>query len=190
MKFAYQRDVWAINCFTDADWAGDAGTRKSTSASSVCMGDHMCSSWSKTQTVIALSSGESEFYALSLCAARGLGFQSLLVDLGVHLKLRILTDATTGMAIASRRGLGKLRHISTHELWIQEHISRGSIQLGKIKNIFNPADIGTKYLDKRTMDDIMHNAGHEIMGGRSSHRARYSAHAPAFQSRKRPGASA
>ena len=47
------------------------------------------------------------------------------------------------------------------------HFKR-SIQLGKIKSIFNPADIGTKYLDRRTMDDIMHNAGHEIMGGRSS----------------------
>ena len=126
IKFGYQKDVWAINCFTDADWAGDVKTEKSTSAGNTCLGDHMCSSWSMTQTVIALSSGESEFSDLSLCAARSLGFQSLLADLGVILKLRILPDATTGMAIASRRGLGKLRHISTHELWIQEHISRES----------------------------------------------------------------
>ena len=96
------------------------------------MGDHIIKAWSSTQTVIALSTGEAELYALNKASAQGLGLQSLLNDLGIDLEVRVHTDATTGRAIVTRRGLGKVRHIAVNELWMQKRwpkIKSASIKL-------------------------------------------------------------
>lgn len=79
-------------------------SKKSTSGSLIAIGDHVIKSWSTTQSVVAMSTGEAEFYELIKCATMALGARSLLFDLGVHLNVRVLTDATTGKAIAPRRG--------------------------------------------------------------------------------------
>ena len=64
--------------------------------------------------------------------------KSLLKDLMVEVDLRIFTDATTGKAMAARRGLGKVRHISTNELWIQEKVQNNELSIVKIKKQFQP----------------------------------------------------
>ena len=45
----------------------------------------MIKSWSTTQSIIALSSAEAEYYAMVDASARGLGFKSLFKDLGIEL---------------------------------------------------------------------------------------------------------
>ena len=111
--YRQQSSVYSINGFTDADYAGDTVSRKSTSGGALCIGDHCVKSWATTQNVIALSSAESEYYALTKCAAQSMGLQSLMKDLGVDLSIRVMTDASAAKAIACRRGLGKVRHIAT-----------------------------------------------------------------------------
>lgn len=111
-------------------------------------GDHPIKNWSSTQSVIALSTGEAELYAIIMKASSGLGVQSILHELGIHIDLCVFTDATTGKAMPSRRGLGKVRHIAVNELWIQEHVQNKTITTKEIKNKFNPADLLTKYLSK------------------------------------------
>ena len=113
-----QKDVHAINAFGDSDFAGEIESRKSTSGGLACLGDHVVKSWSSTQTIIALSTGEAELYAINNTATTSLGLQSLLTDLGVQMDIRVFTDATTGKSIATRRGLGKVRHISVNKLWM------------------------------------------------------------------------
>ena len=107
-------------------------------------------------------------YAINRSAAAALGLQSLLVDLGVQLDIRIFTDATTGKSIATRRGLGKVRHISVNELWIQEKVSTGIITILQIKNKFNPADLLTKHLSKDEIAHIVDALGHQFTEGRNS----------------------
>ena len=104
------------------------------------MGDHIIKAWSSTQTVIALSTGEAELYALNKASAQGLGLQSLLSDLGIDLEVRVHTDATTGRAIVTRRGLGKVRHIAVHELWMQEKVAQNQISIHKIKKQVQSGD--------------------------------------------------
>ena len=166
--FKRQKDTHAINSFGDSDFAGEVETRKSTSGGLACLGDHVVKSWSSTQSIIALSTGEAELYAINRSAATALGLQSLLVDLGVQLDIRIFTDATTGKSIATRRGLGKVRHISVNELWIQEKVSTGIITIFKIKNKFNPADLLTKHLSKDEIAHIVDALGHQFTEGRNS----------------------
>ena len=165
--FRPQRDVFAINAFGDSDFAGEVDTRKSTSGGLVCLGDHVVKAWSSTQTVIALSTGEAELYALNKAAAQALGLQSLLRDLGIELDIRIHTDATTGRAIATRRGLGKVRHIAVNELWMQEKVANGMMSIHKIKNKLNLADLLTKYLSKDDINQIVDYMQHEFRDGRS-----------------------
>ena len=81
--------------------------------------------------------------------------------------IRVFTDATTGKSIATRRGLGKVRHISVNELWIQEKVSKGVISIVKIKNKFNPADLLTKHLSKDEIAQIVDALCHEFTEGRN-----------------------
>ena len=46
--------------------------------------------WSTSQSVVALSSGEAELYALNKCRASALGLQSLLGEMGVPMSLQAL----------------------------------------------------------------------------------------------------
>ena len=63
----------------DADHATDDESRRSVNCSKECLGCHLLGQEVGRQTCVALSSGESEFHALTLCAAR-LIFTKNLVD--------------------------------------------------------------------------------------------------------------
>ena len=134
----------------------------------MCIGDHTIKTWSSTQSVVALSTGEAEMYAINKTAATGMGGQSILKDLGVSLELRVFTDATTGKSLVTRRGLGKDRHIAVNELWLQSHVQNKTVTMVKIKNKFNPSDMMTKYLTKMEMQQIMEHVEHGYEEGRSA----------------------
>ena len=93
------------------------------------MGNHLVKGWSITQGVIALSSGESEFYGIVKGSSVGLGIKSILGDLGVKVRLRVYTDSSAAKGIASRRGLGKVRHIEVNQFGIQEKVVDGAVEL-------------------------------------------------------------
>ena len=50
-------------------------------------------------------------------------------DLGIELKGRIYTDSSAAKGIASRRGLGKTRHIAAHNFSVQEKVRHGDVDL-------------------------------------------------------------
>ena len=79
-------------------------------------GGHVLKSWSVNQSVIALSSGEAEYYALVKSASTAMGIQSLCVDLGVACDIPrdIKSDASAAIGICNRIGLGKVRHIEVN----------------------------------------------------------------------------
>ena len=135
-----------IEVYSDTDWAGCARTRKSTSGGCLMLGRHLIKSWSSTQGLISLSSGEAEYYGVVKAAGIGLGYQALLNDIGVALPLRVWTDSTATMGICGRQGLGKLRHIDTQCLWIQQRVRDKTFELRKVKGTENPADLFTKHL--------------------------------------------
>ena len=67
------------------------------------------------------------------------------------LKARMRYDATAGAGIASRRGVGKVRHLHTPCLWLQKHIQDRRIELMKVDGLKNWADAGTKHLDAKSL---------------------------------------
>ena len=100
-----------------------------------------------TQPVHALSVAEAEYYAIIDKTTRCLGLQTMLKEMGVETGMvMISTDSSSAKAFASRRGLGKMRHIEVKDLWLQEAVCRGRVKLQKVDGAKNPADMFTKYL--------------------------------------------
>ena len=111
--------------------------------------------WSKTQSTIALSSGEAELHDIAAGISHGLGLQSLARDLGIPLAIRVHTDATAALGICRRRGLGKIRHLDTTDLWCQEKVRNGAVTLHKVAGVSNPADIMTKYVERAILEKML-----------------------------------
>ena len=63
-KYCWQAEVTVVVATSDANWAGGRRGRKSTSGGTLMVGSHLIRTYSKTQSVVAKSSGESELYAV------------------------------------------------------------------------------------------------------------------------------
>ena len=111
------------------------------------LGEHLIKTWSITQAVIALSSWEAEYYGIVKGASIAMGMRSIMKDFGVNFSITIQTDASAAKGIASRRGLGKVRHIEVNQLWVQEKVSTGEITTRKIGTKDNLADALTKHVE-------------------------------------------
>ena len=180
MVYVYRwQTVNVIDVYTDTDWAGCPRTRKSTSGGCVLLGSHTTKTWSSTQASIALSSGEAEFNGVVRGSGVGLGYRSLLKDLGHTVPLRVWTDSSCALGICARQGLGKVRHLDTHTLWIQQAVRSGQVDLRKVDGDVNPADVFTKHsLSRERLMKLTDLFSSEFRGGRA---------ASAAQTRKAPG---
>ena len=131
------------------------------------LGKHLIKSWSSTQGLVSLSSGEAEYYGVVRATGVGLGYQSLIGDLGLRLPLRAWTDSTASIGICSRSGLGKLRHLDTQCLWLQHKVRSGAVELRKVKGTENPADLFTKHLTCASgVEELLRLFGCEYRAGR------------------------
>ena len=117
-KAGAQTDM--IDVYVDSDWAEDRQQRKSTSGGLVIVGGIVVKSWSRTHRGRSLSSAEAEYYAIVTGAAEVLAVQALAEELGWKMSVRVHSDSFAAKAVASRPGLGKLRHIELKYLWVQE----------------------------------------------------------------------
>jgi len=123
--------------------------------------------WSSTQDVVALSSGEAECYALVTTGSHSLGLRAMLADLGVDVRIKLKTDANAVKGISMRRGLGKVRHIDVNQLWLQDNIDKGQLDLEKVDGKRNLADALTKTVDSEDLK--MHIEGVGLLFRRVRH---------------------
>ena len=166
-KYPWQ-EATHIDVYGDTDWAGCPRTRKSTSGGALMIGAHTIRTYSSTQTTVSLSSGEAEYYGLVKGAAAGLGHQAIMADYGVALPVRLWTDSSAALGISKRSGLGKIRHLDTHTLWLQEKVRTKAVEVRKVKGEENPADMFTKYLpSKDQVHSLVKMFGCEYRDGRA-----------------------
>ena len=166
--FPFQTSVTDLKVYVDTDFAGCHTTRRSTSGGLAMHGGHCLKHWSTTQTTVALSSGEPELRGICRGASLALGLQALAKDLGINLGLEILTDATAAIGICRRRGLGKIRHLHTADLWVQDRLRRGDFKLSKVLGADNPADLLTKHVPRDCMRKHMTFIGIMSEDGRAA----------------------
>ena len=146
VEYKFQEWPEHLTGMSDANWALDKDSRKSTSGGVILFGSHYIKSWSKTQSLVALSSAESELYALIKCTSEVLGVKSALADWGVNMAAVIKSDASAALGIIQRQGLGKVRHIDCSYLYIQQVCAEKVLTFSKVPGARNTADICTKGL--------------------------------------------
>ena len=80
--------------------------------------------WCKTQAVVALRASAETMVLISMYK-----------DLSTHMNGVVLRDASAALAIVARRMLGKLRHLDTNYLWIQEKAVKGDLNFKKVAGV-------------------------------------------------------
>ena len=103
------------------------------------IGSHVIKFWSSTQASLALK--QAEYYGVVRAAGIGLGQQAVFRDAGLEIPIRIWTDSSAAMGTSARQGLGNLRNLECHSLWLQQRLRRQQFELLKVPGEENPADL-------------------------------------------------
>ena len=151
-----------IDAFVDADWAGDPVTRKSTSGFAIYILGTCVHFGSRTQQTVALSSAESELYAIGTGAIEALHLRNFLKELHSNLKIniRIHTDSSACKSIATRIGSSKkAKHIAIKHLFIQQLVQANIVTIVKVRSDDNRADVFTKHVTPETLRRHLHAIG-------------------------------
>ena len=107
-----------VKKYSDADWAGDPVTRKSTSCTLCYVNQFLLTSECRGQGTVALSSGESELYALGALSAELIFAQAILKLIGLSFLMHARADSSTARAVATKQGANrKTKHIHTRLLF-------------------------------------------------------------------------
>ena len=130
IRYHFQNEEPIIDAYSDANWAGYHQTRRSTSGGVLMRGSHFLKAWSKTQSLVALSSAESEFYATVKASTDALGVLAMMSDFKHDGRIRLHVDASAALGVIQRKGIGKIRHLATSALWLQ------SQQLKRVRSAF------------------------------------------------------
>ena len=83
------------------------------------------------------------------------------------MQIRLRTDASAAKGIAARRGLGKVRHIEVNQLWLQDKVNTGEIEVMKVKGEGNLADALTKPLEGPGVKKHIALTRQELVEGRN-----------------------
>ena len=119
----------------------------------------MIKHWSRTQAGIALSSGEAELVALIKASSETLGLANMSGEMGEVVKVQVLTDSSAAKGAVQRVGSGRMKHISTQNLWIQEKSQRGEITYKKVARAHNYSDIMTHHWELRVGEQMLRDMG-------------------------------
>ena len=135
-----------IDVYADADWAGCSTTRRSTTGFVITINGNLAHSASRTQGTVAMSSAESELYALCSAAQEALFLRNLMMESGLgaqSMTINLYTDSSAAKSLVSRSGPGnKSKHIELKYLFLQEIIQDGQVRILKVGTHDNYATQG------------------------------------------------
>ena len=118
--------------------------------------------WSKTQPVVALSSGEAEPNAVLKGSSEVLGVQSMMREVGDVKNVLVRTDSGACVGMVHRVGTGRIKHLEVRQLWVQEKVAGGRLKIKKISRDFNPSDILTHHWSKGVGEEHMRQLDSDI----------------------------
>ena len=78
-----------------------------------------------------------------------------------------MADASAALGIIGRTGLGKMRHIDTSYLWLQQQSIKDKLKLWKVLGTENPADMNAKGLNEALINKYVEMLSMEHREGRS-----------------------
>ena len=147
-----------VTGYSDADWASDLDTRRSTTGKT-----GSAISWiSQKQSTVALSTAEAEYIALSSATQEVVWLRQLLTDIGVDYAKPVTVWEDNQAAIGLTRnpvGHKRTKHINIKYHFVREHIMIGSLLVKYCNTKEMLADILTKPLPKRQFEYLRSKLG-------------------------------
>ncbi|KXJ62454.1 hypothetical protein RP20_CCG009057 [Aedes albopictus] len=138
-----------LTVYVDADWAGDAKDRKSTSGYLLQLNGGSIFWSSKKQTCVSLSSTEAEYIALAVCCQEVQWILRILEDFSVPVNLPITMFEDNQSCIkqlSSPNVSRRSKHVETKNHYIREMQANGEIQAVYCSTEEMVADMLTKPL--------------------------------------------
>ena len=162
-KWRSTERFWVLESFTDADWSSNQRHRRSTSC-----GIHLVFAYgsSRIQKVVSLSCCESEPHAMVSTLCDGMFLRRCLEFItGAVIEHYLFTDSSSAKQLASRQGVGKVKHIAGKLLWVQDAVLHKQVALIQVPKLWNLGDIGTKPLGAKRLRLLLHELGFSMEEG-------------------------
>ncbi|GAB2294239.1 hypothetical protein Dimus_038287 [Dionaea muscipula] len=135
-----------LAAFVDSDYAGDRDSRKSTTSYVVTLAGN-CISWkSQLQPLVALSSTEAEYIAITDCFKEAIWIQGLLKEISVlDRNCTVYTDSQSALHLCKNPvHHERTKHVDVRFHFVRDIIAAGTLDISKVPTEDNPADMGTK----------------------------------------------
>lgn len=159
----YRTGDWDLSAFVDADYAADTTDRKSMSGYVVKLGNAICSWGAKKQATVALSTCESEYYAITLCAKETIWIRRVLKEASLEVNgattVRSDNQSAINWATGERCPSGRAKHIDVQIHFIRELVSDSIIQLKYVPSEENDADFLTKPISPSALNGVIGRIG-------------------------------
>lgn len=163
LKFdASQKHGLKLQGYSDADWGRDVNTRRSTSGYLCKLGGGTISWRSKRQSIVALSSTEAEYVALSMATQEAIWLRRLLSSIGFQQSTAVKLFEDNQGAIALSKN--PAHHTRTKHIDVKYHFIRDAIESKEIEVEYCQtnkmiADILTKGLQKQKFEELRRMMG-------------------------------
>ncbi len=82
------------------------------------------------------------------------------------MKVQVNTDSSAARSIASSRGAGRARRTEVRQLWVQDRVAKGELEIEKVRGEENVADGLTKHVERAKIDHYMKECGFARRSGR------------------------
>ncbi|POM64196.1 Retrotransposon Tca5 Polyprotein [Phytophthora palmivora] len=148
----FRRDgerVGTMVAFSDANWAGDVTSRRSTSGVLVKIAGGPVVFKSKKQTAVALSTAEAEYMALAVVTQEVIWLRQLLGEMGFQQlpATTVFVDNKAAISIATNQGgVSRAKHIDLRLHFVRDHVARNNICIKHTPSTSQQADFLTKVL--------------------------------------------
>ena len=163
-SITYKRGGFKLAVFSDSNWVNNPDNGKSTSWYLSMLCDAPIGFKSGLQGLTAMSTMEAKLVAPALAMKEAVFCSNTLAELGFDkdfAKVPLHRDNTATLNMLGNRSFSsRTKHIALRFFFIRELVSEERISIHYIPTDINPADIGTKHLNKhrfRNLLDIINN---------------------------------
>lgn len=149
LKFMSNHESETMDCFVDADWAGDVIDRKSRSGIIIRVFGNPVLWISRKQKIVTRSTCHSEYVALADAVTEVLSIKEILKDLNVAINfpVQIFEDNSSARFLAVNGNFSKnSKHIDVSLYFVHDYVTKNVIDVKKISSEDQLADILTKAL--------------------------------------------